>query len=67
MQAMSFLVGTPESTAAAMSFCIHCLSSHPEAEAALLRVCSLLPHAIPANHMRRGSDYTSTSSADIAT
>ncbi|KAK9833473.1 hypothetical protein WJX81_008147 [Elliptochloris bilobata] len=36
-QAMSFLVGTPESTAAAMSFCVHCLASHSAAEAALLQ------------------------------
>ncbi len=37
LQAMSFLVGTPESTAAAMSFCVHCLAAHPAAQAALLR------------------------------
>ena len=36
-QAMSFLVGTPESTAAAMSFCVHCLATHPAAQAALLQ------------------------------
>ncbi len=37
LQAMSFLVGTPESTAAAMSFCVHCLAAHPAAQAVLLR------------------------------
>ncbi len=36
LQAMSFLVGTPESTAAAMSFCVHCLAAHPAAQAALM-------------------------------